>query len=99
MQLSISAQLPEYAWYIFGGQRGVTFTNAKNKKTLRNGDIYGVRQLKNGTWNMVFPEEIRSIYKVTEVTVDRLVLKSKKTKVKIKDQNLIKPKDISSIGL
>ena len=97
MQLSISAQLPEYAWYIFGGQRGVTFTNSKNKKTLRNGDIFGVRQLKNGTWNMVFPEEIRSIYKITEEVSNRIVLKSKKTKVKIKDPSLIKPQDIEKL--
>jgi hypothetical protein len=97
MKLSISTTVPEYVWYIFNGQRGMTFTNAKNKRGLKTGDVYGLRQLKNGTWNLVFPEDVRSIYKVVETTINKLVIKSKTTKIKVKADNLIKPKDIQNL--
>lgn len=96
MLISISTDV-EYVWYVFEGQRGMTLTNAKTKRSLRNGDTYGLRQLRNKSWNLVFPDDVKSIFKIQEKDCNRLTTKSKQTKIKVKNQEPIRPKDVKDI--
>lgn len=68
-----------YAWFTFDGPRGREVTQRSHKRMIKNGDVYGLLALRNGSrYTLIFPDMPHIDFPLDKAAANFLIDRSKK---------------------
>lgn len=69
----------KYAWFTFDGPRGREVTQRSHKRTIKNGDVFGLVASKTGSrYTLIFPDMPHIDFPVDKATANFFIDRSKK---------------------